>query len=55
MPAEISAGQAARAMLAGWAAGEFEIHFPKRFTRFMKALRLLPDSLYFNLVSRTNR
>ncbi|KQY90464.1 MULTISPECIES: SDR family NAD(P)-dependent oxidoreductase [Roseateles] len=55
MPAEISAAQAARSMLAGWAAGEFEIHFPKRFTRFMKALRLLPDSVYFNLVSRANR
>ena len=55
MPAEISPEQAARAMLAGWAAGEFEIHFPKRFTRFMKALRLLPGSLYFHLASRTNR
>lgn len=54
MPAEISAEQAARAMLAGWAAGEFEIHFPKRFTRFMKALRLLGDSAYFRLVSRTH-
>ena len=55
MPAEISPEQAARAMLAGRAAGEFEIHFPKRFTRFMKALRLLGDGAYFRLVSRTNR
>ncbi|MGZ3030575.1 short-chain dehydrogenase, partial [Pseudomonas aeruginosa] len=55
MPAEISAAEAADAMLAGWAAGHFEIHFPKRFTRLMKLLRLLPDSLYFPLVSRTNR
>ena len=55
MPAEISAAAAADAMLAGWAAGHFEIHFPKRFTRLMKLLRLLPDSLYFPLVSRTNR
>ena len=55
MPAEISPEQAAQAILAGWAAGDFEIHFPKRFTRFMKALRLLPDSLYFPLVSKTNR
>jgi len=55
MPAEISPGQAATAMLAGWAAGDFEIHFPKRFTRFMKALRLLGDSAYFALVSKANR
>lgn len=55
MPAEISPQAAARAILAGWAAGEFEIHFPKRFTRFMKALQHLPDSLYFPLVGKANR
>lgn len=55
MPAEISPEQAAAAMLKGWAAGEFEIHFPKRFTRAMKALRLLGDSMYFRLVSRATQ
>lgn len=55
MPAEISPEQAASAMLAGWAAGEFEIHFPKRFTRLMKLLRLLGDSAYFKLTSKANR
>ncbi|HEY9109770.1 MAG TPA: SDR family NAD(P)-dependent oxidoreductase [Roseateles sp.] len=55
MPAEITPEQAAQAMLAGWAAGDFEIHFPKRFTRVMKALRLLGDSAYFALVSKANR
>lgn len=55
MPAQISPEQAARAMLAGWAAGDFEIHFPKRFTRLMKLLRWLPDSVYFRLVGRTSR
>lgn len=55
MPAEISPEQAARAMLAGWAAGDFEIHFPKRFTRFMKALRMLGDGAYFRLVSKATR
>lgn len=55
MPAEISPEQAARAMLAGWAAGRFDIHFPKRFTRFMKLLRWLPDSVYFRLLRRANR
>ena len=53
MPALISPEQAADAMLEGWAAGAFEIHFPKRFTRVMKLMRLLPDSLYFPLVQRT--
>jgi NAD(P)-dependent dehydrogenase (short-subunit alcohol dehydrogenase family) len=55
MPAEISPEQAATAMLAGWASGEFEIHFPKRFTRLMKLLRLLGDSAYFKLASKANR
>lgn len=55
MPAEISPEQAARAILAGWATGEFEIHFPKRFTRFMKALRTLPDRAYFALVGKVAR
>lgn len=52
MPALISAAQAAQHMLAGWAAGDFEIHFPKRFTRFMQLLRILPDRWYFALVKR---
>lgn len=55
MPAEISPEQAAQAMLAGWASGDFEIHFPKRFTWVMKALRLLGDGAYFRLVAKTNR
>jgi NAD(P)-dependent dehydrogenase (short-subunit alcohol dehydrogenase family) len=55
MPAEISPDEAARAILDGWADGDFEIHFPKRFTRFMKALRQLPYRLYFPLVSKANR
>ena len=53
MPALISPTQAAQAMLQGWAKGEFEIHFPKRFTRWMKLLRLLPYRLYFAVVRRT--
>ena len=52
MPALISPETAARAIVQGWATGEFEIHFPKRFTRLLKALRLLPDTLYFNAVRR---
>ena len=52
MPALIQPADAAREMLAGWAAGEFEIHFPKRFTRFLKALSHLGDGLYFNAIRR---
>ena len=52
MPALISPDAAARAILQGWSRGEFEIHFPKRFTRVMKLLRLLPYRLYFALVRR---
>lgn len=52
MPALITPDQAAEAMLRGWARGEFEIHFPKRFTRWLRALRWLPDRWYFALIHR---
>ena len=52
MPALITPEQAAQAMLDGWAAGAFDIHYPKRFTRWMKLLRVLPHRLYFPLVRR---
>jgi NAD(P)-dependent dehydrogenase (short-subunit alcohol dehydrogenase family) len=50
MPALISPETAADEILKGWAAGRFEIHFPKRFTWWMKALRHLGDGLYFTAV-----
>ena len=52
MPALITPEQAAEAMIAGWATGDFDIHFPKRFTRVMKLLRLLPYRAYFPAVRR---
>ncbi|WP_439112534.1 SDR family NAD(P)-dependent oxidoreductase [Hydrogenophaga sp.] len=52
MPALITPDQAAQAMVAGWAHGAFDIHYPKRFTRWMKLLRLLPYRLYFPVVRR---
>lgn len=52
MPALIQPDEAAREILAGWARGEFDIHFPKRFTRALALLRRLPHWLYFALVRR---
>ncbi len=52
MPALLTPEQAAHAMLHGWARGDFDIHFPRRFTRWMKLLRLLPYRLYFPVVRR---
>ncbi|WP_397408672.1 SDR family NAD(P)-dependent oxidoreductase [Polaromonas sp.] len=52
MPALISPAQAATEILAGWARGQFEIHFPKRFTLWMKTLRVLPYALYFPAIRK---
>ena len=52
MPALITPETAAQAIVQGWARGEFDVHFPKRFTRLMKLLRLLPYPLYFAAVRR---
>jgi short-subunit dehydrogenase len=52
MPHLISAEEAATEILSGLRAGEFEIHFPRAFTRKLKLLRLLPYRLYFALVRR---
>ncbi|MDO9439219.1 SDR family NAD(P)-dependent oxidoreductase [Hydrogenophaga sp.] len=52
MPALITPTQAAQSMVEGWARGAFDIHYPKRFTRWMKLLRLLPYRAYFPAVRR---
>jgi len=52
MPALLTPAQAAEAILKGWASGAFEIHFPKRFTLWMKALSLLPRWLYFPVIRK---
>jgi NAD(P)-dependent dehydrogenase (short-subunit alcohol dehydrogenase family) len=52
MPALITPEQAAEAMLQGWAQGRFEMNFPRRFTRWVRLLRGLPDAWYFALVRR---
>lgn len=52
MPALISAEEAAREIIAGFARGSFEIHFPRRFTLWLKLLQLLPYRWYFALVRK---
>ena len=52
MPALLSPEQAAHEILKGWAAGRFEIHFPKRFTLWVKALALLGDGVYFRAIHK---
>lgn len=52
MPALITPEQAALAMIKDWERGAFDIHYPKRFTRWMKLLRLLPYRVYFPAVRR---
>ena len=52
MPALISAEEAANQILSGLEKGEFDIHFPKRFSGFLKFLRILPYPIYFWIVRR---
>ncbi|MCU0989988.1 MAG: SDR family NAD(P)-dependent oxidoreductase [Xanthomonadales bacterium] len=52
MPALLTPEAAALATVDGFRTGKFEIHYPKRFTRVMKLLALLPYGLYFPLVRR---
>lgn len=52
MPALISAEEAAEEMIKGFENGRFEIHFPKRFTIWLKLLRLLPYRIYFPLIHK---
>ena len=52
MPALIEPAEAAGEIVSGLEKGEFEIHFPKRFTRWLKLLRLLPYGRYFPAVRK---
>lgn len=53
MPALITPEEAARQILRGWERGDFEIHFPKRFTLWLKGLRLLGYGAYFAAVRKS--
>jgi len=52
MPFLISTEQAVQQILRGLARGEFEIHFPKTFSRLLKLINLLPHRWYFAVVRR---
>jgi short-subunit dehydrogenase len=53
MPMRITAEKAATAIADGLNRRGFEIHFPKTFTRIMKLLSWLPNTLYFALMRRS--
>lgn len=53
MPALLTPEQAAQHIVNGWERGHFDIHFPKRFTLWLKLMRLFPHRLYFAAVRRT--
>ena len=53
MPALITPEEAASEMIRGWRRGDFEIHFPKRFTLWLKGLRHLGYGAYFAAVRRS--
>ena len=52
MPYLISADEAATEIVAGLERGDFEIHFPRAFSRRLKLLRLLPYRWYFAIVRK---
>ena len=52
MPGLMTPEDAARAILRGWGRGRFEIHFPARFTLWLKLLRQLPFPVHAWLVRR---
>jgi len=52
MPALITPDEAAVSIITGWEKGQFHIHFPKRFTRWMLLLRILPARMLFAITRR---
>ena len=55
MPALMTAHDAAGALVDGIEAGQFHIHFPKRFTNGLRLARLLPYRLYFWLIHKVTK
>ena len=52
MPALMAAPEAARQLLRGVERGQFHIHFPARFTNWLRLARLLPYRCYFWLARK---
>jgi short-subunit dehydrogenase len=52
MPALISSHKASEYILSGIKKGQFDIHFPKRFSLVLKLFRILPYSIYFYLLKK---
>jgi short-subunit dehydrogenase len=52
MPALLSPEEAAEEIIQGMAKGRFEIHFPRRFTHWLRLLRRLPYPLRFPLLAK---
>lgn len=52
MPFLISAKEAANFIIKGLDKKKFEIHFPKKFTFFLKFLRIMPNSLFLNFIEK---
>lgn len=55
MPAIISPEEAAEEVIKGLRGKQFEIHFPRRFTRVMKLLRALPYGISLAITARIGR
>jgi len=52
MPALMPAADAAKEILRGMENGRFHIHFPRRFTNWLRLARLLPYRWYFALIHK---
>lgn len=55
MPALMAPADAALALVRGMEAGHFHIHFPRRFSNWLRLLRLLPYGAYFRLVQHITK
>lgn len=52
MPALMPAAAAASVLIRGLERGDFHLHFPKRFTNWLRLARLLPYRVYFALIHK---
>lgn len=52
MPSIMSASSAAESLIEGLERGQFHIHFPKKFTNWLRFARLLPYRAYFALIHK---